>query len=105
MYFLLVEDYVTSLENLSILADKLCKRSYGGEKSGLEFFPCHLTPVQLHDGIKNGKYLQGTFAVSRENFLEGYVNTEGMEKSVSNWLFSILFVISKYVYNYIYFCF
>ncbi|XP_031850176.2 exosome complex exonuclease RRP44-like protein Dis3 [Nomia melanderi] len=77
-----MEDYVTSLENSSILADKLCKRSYGGEKSGLEFFPCHLTPVQLHSGIKSGKYLQGTFAISRENFLEGYVNTEGMEKPI-----------------------
>ncbi|XP_076648306.1 exosome complex exonuclease RRP44-like protein Dis3 [Halictus rubicundus] len=77
-----MEDYVLSLENSSLLADKLCKRSYGAENRGQQFFPCHLTPVQLHDGIKNGKFLQGTFTVSRENFLEGYVNTEGREKSI-----------------------
>ncbi|KZC14228.1 PREDICTED: exosome complex exonuclease RRP44 [Dufourea novaeangliae] len=77
-----MEDYVMSLENSSFLADKLCKRTYGAETGGQEFFPCHCTPVQLHDGIKNGKFLQGTFAASRENFLEGYVNAEGMEKSI-----------------------
>ncbi|XP_033334555.2 exosome complex exonuclease RRP44-like protein Dis3 [Megalopta genalis] len=79
---LTMEDYVLSLENSSLLADKLCKRNYGVENSSKPFFPCHLTPVQLHDGIKSGKFLQGTFAVSRENFLEGYVNTEGREKSI-----------------------
>ncbi|XP_078045962.1 exosome complex exonuclease RRP44-like protein Dis3 [Augochlora pura] len=77
-----MEDYVLSLENSSLLADKLCKRNYGVENNSKPFFPCHLTPVQLHDGIKSGKFLQGTFTVSRENFLEGYVKTEGREKSI-----------------------
>ena len=77
-----MEDYVMSLENSGFLADKLCKRSYNAEVGGQEFFPCHFTPFQLHEGIKNGKLLQGTFAASRENFLEGSVNVEGMEKSI-----------------------
>ncbi|XP_076634514.1 exosome complex exonuclease RRP44-like protein Dis3 [Colletes latitarsis] len=77
-----MEDYVMSLENSGFLMDKLCKRSYGTGNDGKEYFPCHLTPSQLHDGIKNGKFFQGKFAASRENFLEGYVNTDGMEKSI-----------------------
>ncbi|XP_076244346.1 exosome complex exonuclease RRP44-like protein Dis3 [Calliopsis andreniformis] len=77
-----MEDYILSLENSGFLVDKLCKRSYDTEMGGQEFFPCHLTPHQLHEGIKNRKLLQGTFQPSRENFLEGYVNVDGMEKSI-----------------------
>ncbi|XP_044589542.1 exosome complex exonuclease RRP44 [Cotesia glomerata] len=78
-----MEEYVCSLENSGFLEDKLCKKNYeidGGK--GEPLFPSHLTPAQLHDGIKNGKLLQGTFLASRENFLEGSVNVEGMEKFI-----------------------
>lgn len=78
-----MEDYILSLENSAFLADKLCKRSYRAVCEGPEFFPCHLTPFELHDGIKTGKLVQGTFQASRENFLEGFVNVDGVEKSVS----------------------
>nr|XP_003705753.1 PREDICTED: exosome complex exonuclease RRP44 [Megachile rotundata] len=77
-----MEDYIVSLENSGFLADKLCKKSYSANSDGQAFFPCHLTPSELHDGIKNGKLLQGTFAISRENFLEGFVNVEGVEKQI-----------------------
>ncbi|XP_034175685.2 exosome complex exonuclease RRP44-like protein Dis3 [Osmia lignaria lignaria] len=77
-----MEDYVTSLENLGFLADKLCKKSYGTDSDGQTVFPCHLTPSELHEGIKNGKLLQGTFAISRENFLEGFVKVERAEKEI-----------------------
>ncbi|XP_053981300.1 exosome complex exonuclease RRP44 [Hylaeus volcanicus] len=77
-----MEDYVASLENAGYLVDKLCKLSYGSENEGREVFPCHLAPTQLHNGIKKGELMQGKFSASRENFLEGYVNTEGMENSV-----------------------
>ncbi|XP_076167860.1 exosome complex exonuclease RRP44-like protein Dis3 [Ptiloglossa arizonensis] len=77
-----MDNYIASLENSGFLADKLCKRSYGIKSDGQEIFPCHLIPTQLHDGIKNGKLLQGTFLASRENYLEGYVNIEGMETSI-----------------------
>lgn len=83
-----MEEYVCSLENSGFLEDKLCKKHYeidGGK--GEPLFPSHLTPAQLHDGIKNGKLLQGTFLASRENFLEGSVNVEGMEKFVCFILF------------------
>lgn len=78
-----MEDYILSLENSAFLADKLCKKSYSTVCEGPEFFPCHLAPSELHDGIKTGKLLQGTFQASRENFLEGFVNVDGVEKSVS----------------------
>lgn len=94
----LVEDYITSLENSGFLLDKLCKKSYGSETDGQQFFPCHFTPVQLHEGIKSGKLVQGKFAPSRENFLEGYVNVEGMEKSVNVYL--LYFLLARYVSNY-----
>lgn len=79
-----MEEYIGSLDNSGFLIDKLCKKTYTSEGSSREpLFPCHLTPTELHDGIKNGRLLQGTFLASRENFLEGSVNVEGMEKFVS----------------------
>lgn len=78
-----MEEYLQSLENSGLLLDKLCKRTYGLEGGSREpLFPCHLTPAELHDGIKNGRLVQGSFLASRENFLEGSVNVEGMEKFV-----------------------
>ncbi|CAK9828415.1 Exosome complex exonuclease RRP44 [Anthophora retusa] len=77
-----MENYIVSLENAGFLIDKLCKKSFSMNSENQEFFPCHLTSSELHSGIKNGKLLQGTFAASRENFLEGYVNVDGVEKSI-----------------------
>ncbi|XP_076762263.1 exosome complex exonuclease RRP44-like protein Dis3 [Xylocopa sonorina] len=77
-----MEDYILSLDNSGYLADKLCKKNYSTGSEGQEFFPCHLTPSELHNGIKNGKLLQGSFVASRENFLEGFVNVDGFEKSI-----------------------
>lgn len=79
-----MEEYVKSLENSSLLLDKLSKRNFILETEGQEFFPCHLSPSELHYGIKNGKFFQGTFSVSKENFLEGSVNVDGIEKPVRN---------------------
>ncbi|KAK0085395.1 hypothetical protein PV325_005305 [Microctonus aethiopoides] len=78
-----MEEYISSLEHGGFLIDKLCKKNYvmeGGR--GEPLFPSHLTPAQLHDGIKNGRLHQGTFVASRENFLEGSVNVEGMDKFI-----------------------
>ena len=72
------------MENPGFLLDKLSRKSYDVDGDSKEpLFPCHLSPSQLHDGIKSGKFKQGTFLASRENFLEGSVNVEGMEKFVS----------------------
>jgi exosome complex exonuclease DIS3/RRP44 len=78
-----VRDYVKSLSETPFLQDKLSLKEYGSEHNNNPLFPPHLTLVHIHDGIKNGKLYQGSFAASRENFLEGNVNVECFEKSVS----------------------
>lgn len=37
----------------------------------------------LVEKIKTGKLYQGTFRASRENYLEGYVNVDGLDDPVS----------------------
>lgn len=78
-----VGDYVKSLTETPHLQDKLCIKDFSTEADGRPLFPPHLTVVQIHDGIKNGKLYQGSFMASRENFLEGSVNVECFEKPVS----------------------
>lgn len=78
-----MEDYIASLTDAGFLQDKLCKKSYVLEgESRTPLFPPHLTPAQIHEGIKAGRLLQGSFLASRENFLEGSVNVEGREKFI-----------------------
>lgn len=77
-----VRDYVKSLIETPHLQDKLSLKEYVVENNA-PLYPPHLTLVQIHDGIKNGKLSQGSFVASRENFLEGSVNVEGFEKFVS----------------------
>uniref|UniRef100_A0A182KC56 Protein DIS3 homolog n=1 Tax=Anopheles christyi TaxID=43041 RepID=A0A182KC56_9DIPT len=63
------------------LLDKIAQRELVSESKD-PLFPSHLTVLQIHDGIKNGKLMQGGFLASRENYLEGYVRVEGIEKAV-----------------------
>lgn len=81
-----VRDYIKSLTETPYLQDKLCLKEYGSEHNSNPLCPPHLTLVQIHDGIKNGKLYQGSFSASRENFLEGSVNSECFEKAVSKIL-------------------
>ena len=75
-------DYVKSLTETPYLEDKLNRKEFGSENAGNPQFPPHLTLVEIHNGIKNGKLYQGSFAASRENYLEGSVNVECFEKWV-----------------------
>lgn len=77
-----VGDYVRSLEKYPMLQDKLSLKGFSSQDNKAAIFPPHLTLTEIHDGIKSGKILQGSFLASRENYLEGFVNVEGMEKSV-----------------------
>lgn len=77
-----MEQYVGGLNNVT-LTDKLSNRSCMVEETSKEpIFPPHLTPVQIHQGIRSGKIMQGTFFASNDNFLEGSVFVEGHEKTV-----------------------
>lgn len=88
-----VEEYVKSLTETPYLLDKLCIKDYLNESEKAPVYPPHYSLVQIHEGIKNGKFYQGSFIASRENFLEGSVNVECFEKFVS--FHSILFLFSK----------
>lgn len=77
-----MEQYVKGLNN-ETLTDKLSNRNIMIEEISKEpIFPPHLTPAQIHLGIKSGKLMQGTFFASNDNFLEGNVFVEGQEKNV-----------------------
>lgn len=78
-----VRDYIQSLTETPFLQDKLSLKEYGSEHTSTPLYPPHLTLVDVHNGIKNGRLYQGSFAASRENFLEGSVNVECFEKPVS----------------------
>lgn len=78
-----VEDYLKSLlRNLDLL-DKICKKDYEFESNKKPLFPPHLSVVEIHQGIRGGKFVQGQFMASRENYLEGTVMAEGFDKGVS----------------------
>ncbi|XP_050442392.1 exosome complex exonuclease RRP44 [Adelges cooleyi] len=77
-----LEEYIEGLNNI-ILADKLSNRSCMVEESSKEpIFPAHMTPAQIHQGIRSGNLMQGTFFASSDNFLEGNVFVEGYEKNI-----------------------
>lgn len=77
-----VRDYVQSLSETPHLQDKLSLKEFGSEHVKDPLAPPHLSLVEIHEGIKNGKLYQGSFAASRENYLEGTVNVECFEKAV-----------------------
>ncbi|KAM7290642.1 exosome complex exonuclease RRP44 [Ixodes scapularis] len=85
-------EYVRSLRDHPGLLDKLAKLELDGaagevgDKRKGFLFPEHLPQSALHLGIKSGKYEQGKFQASRENYLEGNVviggDNEGESRSI-----------------------
>ncbi|KAG0422372.1 hypothetical protein HPB47_001796, partial [Ixodes persulcatus] len=85
-------EYVRSLRDHPGLLDKLAKleldgaASEAGDKRKGFLFPEHLPQSALHLGIKSGKFEQGKFQASRENYLEGNVviggDNEGESRSI-----------------------
>ena len=82
-----VLEYVQSLTVSSHLLDRLATIA-DGEDSGKSsarkkvYFPEHLALSVIQRGLKTGKYLQGAFRGSRENYLEGFVSIPSLEKWV-----------------------
>ncbi|GAB0096732.1 RRP44 [Sergentomyia squamirostris] len=77
-----IEEYVKSLKDHPQLQDKLSKKFEDTDGNKPDLFPLHLSPSQIHEGVRSGKLLQGSFMRSRENYLEGFVNVEEMEKPI-----------------------
>lgn len=84
-----MQDYVDNLSEAHQLRDKLAKSEFHFDSNTPDLFPPHLTPAEIHQGIKEKVLLQGTYLASRDNFLEGFVNVEGYEHPV---IFCILLV-------------
>lgn len=82
IFSLLADAYVKSLTEHPTLQDKLSHKNFETESTQVAIYPPHLTPSQIHQGIKDGRLHQGSFVASRENYLEGSVNVEGYEKFV-----------------------
>ncbi len=80
-----VHSYAKSLVSTPSLLDRLAKSSSDDPDNSLKnskgrvIFPEHLALSVIQAGLKSGKYLQGSFQASRENYLEGYVNVPSME--------------------------
>lgn len=78
-----MSDYVRSCDKFPSLLEKLSQKNTEFGENKIDLFSPHFTPAQIHEGIRSGKLLQGSFVASRDNFLEGFVNVEGYEKTVS----------------------
>ena len=78
-----VYEYVKSLVAHPSLMDRLarCDEADGADSKKI-LCPEHLPLSVIQSGLKSGKYLQGAFQGSRENYLEGSVNVHSMEKWV-----------------------
>ena len=84
-----VFDYVRNLKTSEPLIDLLVKeKSQEDVKSSLFHYPPHLKLSLIQAGLKSGKYLQGKFHASRENYLEASISVEGQDNSVSIFAFA-----------------
>ncbi|XP_055847363.1 exosome complex exonuclease RRP44 [Episyrphus balteatus] len=76
------KDYIKSLIDHPFLLDKYAHKNFDVESSRLPLFPPHLSIVEIHEGIRAGKLLQGSFMASRENYLEGFVSHENYDSMI-----------------------
>ena len=80
-----VYEYVNSMTEhpalLDCLANSATMDTDGEEKPVKDkvIFPEHLPLSAIQTGIKNGRYLHGTFQGSRENYLEGFVRVQDVD--------------------------
>lgn len=82
-----VLEYAQTMSNASHLLDRLAQTEDDAESSSSsrpakKLFPEHLALSVIQSGLKSGRYLQGAYQGSRENYLEGYVNVHSMEQWV-----------------------
>ncbi|ELU08883.1 hypothetical protein CAPTEDRAFT_225692 [Capitella teleta] len=77
-----VHEYVQGLTDSTNLVDKLSTQSQVKTTQQSQLFPEHLPLSEIQKGIRSGKFLQGTFQASRENYLEANVNVQDQEQAV-----------------------
>lgn len=82
------QEYVESLEGNEGLADRLAlscntQRDEIDDKTSRKWvYPEHLPMAKIQAGLKSGKYVQGAFHRSRENFTEAYVFVHDGDKQI-----------------------
>jgi len=69
-------EYVKNFKGNEHLIDELLKKDFQSLVDVDNLFLTHYTTSKIHEGIKRGDLLQGTFRASSDNFLEGSVNVE-----------------------------
>lgn len=79
--------YARSLVGNPSLVDRLSHPAQSGDDQAaadgkMAPYPEHVALSAIQMGLKSGKYLQGVFQGSGENYLEGYVNTSTLDKWV-----------------------
>lgn len=74
-------DYVMNLANNVNLLDKLVDVSTSQNEKDFQYEE-HKSMNEIQAGVKNGKYFQGKYHTSRDNFLEGFVNIENNGEDV-----------------------
>lgn len=77
-----VKYYVRNLQDATHLLDKLAAYEDHEKSAGKNLFPEHLSFSEINKGVKFGKYMQGKFQASRENYLEGRVSVVGGDEMV-----------------------
>lgn len=77
-----VHEYVKSLENWGHLVDLLSQSQISVHTQDRLLFPEHLPLSEVQRGIKVGRYLQGSFMASRENYLEANVSVHDKDQMV-----------------------
>ncbi len=79
-----IHNYASSLIEHPSLVDRLAKSTFedGTKSKERVIFPEHLPLSAIQTGLKKGKYHQGVFHSSRENYLEGSVSISSIEKFV-----------------------
>ncbi len=79
-----IDSYASSLIEHPSLVDRLAKSTFedGSKSKEKVLFSEHLPLSTIQIGLKKGKFHQGVFHGSRENYLEGSVSVSSIEKFV-----------------------
>ncbi|XP_075920884.1 exosome complex exonuclease RRP44-like [Petromyzon marinus] len=72
-----LEEYVRRLLDNPELIDRLALATEQDVVESRVIFPEHLPLSQLQQGVRSGRFVQGTFLASRENYLEGTLRVRG----------------------------
>lgn len=78
-----IEEYVKSMRGCDELVDRLATLDTGkGAHHGGNVFPEHLPLSEIQRGLKSGRFVQGSFQASRENYMEANINVYDSEDSM-----------------------